>query len=265
MRAVPASLDPAVVAEIDARLANTGVSIPWAIESGSRAWGFPSPDSDYDCRFLFVRPVSDYLSPWPKRDVIETPLDAVFDVNGWDLVKAVRLLLKGNAVVVEWLRSPIIYSGDVEFRDSLLELAGLVTQRALIGRHYLHVGRQKWTPDVADMSIKKIFYSLRPAAVLRWMRTNGESVIPPMNLSELLEQCDPPSDVVTETTELLAKKAVTRELGRGTIPPAIARFVENEFALAYDAYEHADGSVSDHARDVASAYFRETVAKFGGE
>jgi uncharacterized protein len=265
VRAVPSSLDQTIVAEIDARLAGTGVSIPWAIESGSRAWGFPSPDSDYDCRFIYVRPASDYLSPWPQRDVIETPLDEIFDVNGWDLIKAVRLLLKGNAVVVEWLRSPIIYSGNEGFRASLLELAGEVSNRALIGRHYLHVGRRKWAHDADDMSIKKIFYSLRPAAVLRWMRTNGDSLIPPMNLGELMEQCDPPSDVMAETTTLLAKKAVTRELGHGAIPAAIARFVNEEFAIANDEYEHADGSVSDEARARASAYFRATVAEFGGE
>jgi len=104
MRSVPDSLDPTVVAEIDARLGSLGVAIPWAIESGSRAWGFPSPDSDYDCRFIFVRSASDYLSLWPKRDVIETPLDEIFDVNGWDLIKAVRLLVQGNAVVAEWLQ-----------------------------------------------------------------------------------------------------------------------------------------------------------------
>ena len=263
MRTVPSALDPSVVAEIDARLADTGVRIPWAIESGSRAWGFPSPDSDYDCRFIFVRPARDYLSPWPKRDVIETPLDEVFDVNGWDLIKAVRLLLKGNAVVVEWLRSPIIYSGDEGFRSDLLEMAAQVSNRALIGRHYLHVGRQKWAPSADDMSIKKIFYSLRPAAVLRWMRVNPNSVIPPMNLSELLQQCDPPADVLDETTVLLAKKAVTRELGRGIIPPAIARFVEAEFALAYTEYEHADGRVTDESRELASDYFRAAVDKFG--
>ena len=120
MRAVPSSLDPAVVAEIDARLAGVetehGVRIAWAVESGSRAWGFPSPDSDYDCRFLYVRPREDCLSLWPARDVIETPLDAVFDVNGWDLAKAVRLVVTGNAVASEWLRSPIVYPGDALFR-----------------------------------------------------------------------------------------------------------------------------------------------------
>lgn len=86
--------------------------IPWAIESGSRAWGFPSPDSDYDCRFIFVRPRDHYLALWPARDVIETPLDTTFDVNGWDLAKAVRLIAKGNATAIEWLRSSIVYAGE---------------------------------------------------------------------------------------------------------------------------------------------------------
>jgi predicted nucleotidyltransferase len=262
MRSVPDSLDPAVVAEIDARVASQVVAIPWAIESGSRAWGFPSPDSDYDCRFIFVRPASDYLTPWPKRDVIETPLDAVFDVNGWDLIKAVRLLLKGNAVVVEWLRSPIVYTGDPEFRDSLLKLADEVSNRALIGRHYLHVGRQKWNGTGGEMGIKKIFYSLRPAAVLRWMRVHEGLVIPPMNLQELLNGCEPPADVWAETEALLEKKAVTRELGLGLVPPAIAKFVNDEFSLAYNEYEHADGSISDESREVASAYFRSAVDRF---
>lgn len=81
MRAIPPSLDAAVVAEIDARLkgvaAEHSVTIPWAIESGSRAWGFPSPDSDNDCRFIYVSQPERYLGLWPDRDVIETPLDTI--------------------------------------------------------------------------------------------------------------------------------------------------------------------------------------------
>jgi len=264
VRAVPAGLDPEVVAEIDERLASAGVAIPWAIESGSRAWGFPSPDSDYDCRFIFVRPASDYLSPWPQRDVIETPLDATFDVNGWDLIKAVRLLLKGNAVVVEWLRSPIVYSGDPTFRDELLDVAAATVNRALVGRHYLHVGRQKWDPASGEMSIKKIFYSLRPAAALSWMRANPESAIPPMNLSELIEQCDPPAGVAEDTYALIAAKSVTREMGRGAIPPSIERFIDGEFVLAWEEYEHARAVVPDSARQLAADYFRDAVARYGG-
>jgi len=98
-------MNPDTVAEIEARLAairrDEGVMIPLAIESGSRAWWFSSPDSDYDCRFLFIRSLDNYLSLFARRDVIETPLEGELDVNGWDVAKAIKLLLKGNAVVIE--------------------------------------------------------------------------------------------------------------------------------------------------------------------
>lgn len=168
VRAISPSLDPRVVAEIDARLSAVAVEhdvrIHWTIESGSRAWGFPSPDSDDDCRFIFVRSPDRYLSLWPERDVIETPLDAVFDVNGWDLAKTVRLIAKGNATAIEWLRSPIIYSGDPDFRDRLLTLALAVAERASVGRHYRYVALQQRS---SAPSLKRFFYVLRPAAALR--------------------------------------------------------------------------------------------------
>jgi predicted nucleotidyltransferase len=142
LRTIPTSFDPQVVAAIDHRLeqirASEHVSIPLAIESGSRAWGFPSPDSDYDSRFVFVRSLEDYLSPWPKRDVIETPLDGLLDVNGWDLRKALTLLMKGNAVILEWAQSPIQYGVDPWFKDSFLELAAQVASRPHVVRHYRH-------------------------------------------------------------------------------------------------------------------------------
>jgi predicted nucleotidyltransferase len=150
--------------------ADHGVAIPLAIESGSRAWGFPSPDSDYDCRFLFVRSERDYLSLWRKRDVIEMPVDRVLDVNGWDIGKALKLLLKGNAVIIEWLTSPITYRTDPQFRDEFLELVRAVADRALIARHYLHLGerqRRTYFRDTKSVPQKKVFYALRPAAALR--------------------------------------------------------------------------------------------------
>lgn len=143
LRQIPQIFSPSVVDEIDRRLsgicADDGVAIPLAVESGSRAWGFPSPDSDYDCRFVFVRPPEQHLTPWPRRDVIETPLDPVFDLNGWDLGKAIKLLLKGNAVILEWLRSPIVYRGEAWFRSELLEFAEQYASRDLIARHHLHI------------------------------------------------------------------------------------------------------------------------------
>lgn len=196
MRVIPDGLDPAVVREIDARLARLEreerIRIPWAIESGSRAWGFPSPDSDDDCRFLYVRDSAEYLSLWSARDVVETPLDHVFDVNGWDLAKAVRLLVKGNATVVEWLRSPIVCTGDAGFRDRLLALADDVTDRVLLARHYLHVARQQL---VREQTLKRFLYALRPAVVLRWMAEHPARATPPMDLPGLAAESSVPADV----------------------------------------------------------------------
>ena len=85
------------------------VQILYAVESGSRAWGVASPDSDYDVRFIYVRKKEDYLSVQEKRDVIEWQLDDVLDINGWDLKKTLVQFHKGNATLFEWANSPIIY------------------------------------------------------------------------------------------------------------------------------------------------------------
>jgi predicted nucleotidyltransferase len=82
-----------------------GVRILYACESGSRAWGFPSKDSDYDVRFIYIRPVDWYVSIYDKRDVIERPISDMLDINGWDLRKALNLFRKSNPPLLEWLKS----------------------------------------------------------------------------------------------------------------------------------------------------------------
>lgn len=262
-------MDADVVAAIDARLAGVasdhGVAVPWAIESGSRAWGFPSPDSDYDCRFIFIRPLASYAAPWRERDVIETPLDAVLDVNGWDLVKAVQLAVGGNVTVAEWLRSPLVYAGEPAFRDELLALFVAVADRAAVGRHYLHVGRDQWQRSGADSGseilLKKVFYAVRPACALRWMSLH-DSVPPPMNLLELLAEAPPPADVAEAISELIAAKAVTREVGTGTVPTPIRDFVATQFAAADSSYERVPPADPVRARAVASATFLDLVDRW---
>ena len=98
-----------ILKTLDQIEAQNNVKILYACESGSRAWGFPSPDSDYDVRYLYIRPVESYLKLFSERDVIEGPIDEVKDFVGWDLQKALKLLMKGNAPLIEWVRSPIVY------------------------------------------------------------------------------------------------------------------------------------------------------------
>jgi len=269
LKSIPDSMDAGVVAQIEQRLASIrhaeNVAIPLAIESGSRAWGFPSPDSDYDCRFLFVRRQGDYLSLWRKRDVIETPLDKVFDVNGWDLAKALKLLLKGNAVVIEWLMSPIRYDVDDAFRDDFLRLAGAVADRAQIGRHYLHLGeRQRRTYFRNGKSVpqKKVFYALRPAAALRWLRLHPGAAVVPMHFPTMLTECDPPAEVAEIAAALIEKKARTRELAAEPLSAPIGHFIDAEFEDARAWTESMRAAPSPESRALCDAFFAETVARF---
>jgi uncharacterized protein len=271
VRSVPADLDPDVVSQIDCRLADVAtdnaVTVAWAVESGSRAWGFPSPDSDYDCRFIYLRPAPDYLTPWLPPDFLETPLDDVLDVNGWDLRKAVELMVRGNATVLEWLRSPIIYTGNSRVRGLLMDLASQVSEPELLARHYAHVGRQQWQRSggsdagaEAPVRLKGLFYSLRPAATLHWMRAHPESQVPPMRLQELLEQSPPPAGVTELITELVARKARTREMGTGPVPPPIREFIITE--LYAPNLEGTGQRRVDlrRARAIAASAFREALS-----
>lgn len=266
MRAVPADLSPEVVAGIDRQLADLerteGVRLLWAIESGSRAWGFPSPDSDYDCRFLYLRSAADYLGPWQPRDVLELPPDPVFDVNGWDLVKAVRLLVKGNATVGEWLRSPIVYRGDETFRNALLALADEVFRLDRARAHYLHIGRLQWPADPTDGRLKRRMYALRAAASLRWLREHDPAV-PPMSLPTLVAETDLPPAVADQVQELIERKSRTREAEPGSVPEEITRFVLEEFALAEELLAASTVPIDEApARRAATAFFQEQVARF---
>lgn len=271
IRELPSDFDGDVVRAIDDRLDGVEhehrVRIGLAIESGSRAWGFPSPDSDYDCRFIFVRPIDQCLTPWPRRDVIETPLDAVLDVNGWDLGKALKLLLKGNSVIVEWLRSPVVYCGNESFRADLLTFAERYASRELVGRHYLHLGerqRRTYFADEKSVQLKKLFYALRPAATLRWLRLRSDRAIAPMHFPTLMAEADLPDDLVAVVEALLARKAVTREMGVDALPALVRDFIDEEFRLAHAAFEGGYASPTKEAVAAAEALFRAIVMRFDG-
>jgi hypothetical protein len=259
-RTLPDSFDPAIIAGIDERLAaaehDEQVRIAIAIESGSRAWGFPSPDSDYDCRFVFVRRRDDYRSLWRPRDVIETPLDPIYDVNGWDLGKLIKLMVKGNAVAIEWLQSPIRYRFDQRVADRLLDLARSVTDRAAIRRHYYSLAKTQWLRldrDGGDVSLKKIFYVLRPIAAMAWLDRHPGDVVAPMAFRPLLDAADLSPPTRAKIADLLERKLATAELGRGPIPPAIAALIDT--ALSADQPDIIDPVAPEERRRAADRVF----------
>ena len=249
-----------VEAEEDAR-------ILLAVESGSRAWGFHSPDSDYDVRFVYVRPVDWHLSLIPGRDVIERPIDDELDVSGWDLRKALNLMLGGNAVIGEWLRSPIVYRRRAEEVDALADLASRALTRRPATWHYLRLMERqidRLTGPGGGVRVKRLFYAIRPALALRWMRRH-DAAFAPMHMDALVGEAALAPDVTAALHDLTAIKADLPESGEidGT-PPLLAGLIEGERAAATEWLAGARAAGDLRAlRAEADALHRHVVRAFG--
>lgn len=234
------SISPEVRREVEARLAaieaEDGVRVLMAIESGSRAWGFPSPDSDYDIRFLYVRPRDWYLQLRAGRDVIERPILDEIDLNGWDVRKALGLLLKSNAVVSEWIESPIRYRPDDAFVAKLAALADELLNPRALAYHYAKSGTtaaDRWLDGDEAVPVKKYFYALRPALAIRAIRLDP-SRRPPMNLHALIAASDLPAALVEQVGILVEAKARTNERANGARLPEIDALIRDELGRAGD-------------------------------
>jgi len=181
-----------------------------AIESGSRAWGFASPDSDYDVRFIYVRNREHYLRLDKRRDVCEWCLDETLDINGWDFDKTLRLLHSSNPTLFEWLSSPIVYRKHPAF-DSLIQDASIYFLSKSGLYHYLHMAEGNYREYLkGDMvKLKKYFYVLRPILACRHILARGTP--PPMLFRELIEAQLEPS-LIPEVEELLRMKEQSSEL-----------------------------------------------------
>jgi uncharacterized protein len=232
------AIPPDVRAEIERRLeairADEGVRLLMVVESGSRAWGFPSPDSDYDVRFVYVQKRDWYLSLSPGRDVIERPIVDEIDLNGWDVRKALGLLLKSNAVISEWIESPIRYCDDNPIIEELRSLADDVLDGRALAFHYANLGRSaadRWLDGDDAVPVKKYFYALRPALAIQHVRLNPK-VRPPMNVHELIAGCDLPPSLRADIDELVEAKSRTNERSNGTRKPDLDAFIRDELSRA---------------------------------
>ena len=188
------------------------VRILLAVESGSRAWGFSSPDSDYDVRFLYVRPETEYLRLDAPRDVIELPIDDALDVSGWDIRKALRLLYGSNPTLFEWFASPIVYR-ETAFSDRLRAVMNLYFSPKKSLFHYISMAEHNCRSYLEGelVPVKKYFYVLRPVLACRWILEKGTP--PPMLFSELIE-AELPEMLSGEVRTLLERKRNTPEIQR---------------------------------------------------
>ena len=202
------------------------IRILHAVESGSRAWGFASPDSDFDVRFIYVRPRDYYLKLERTRDVLEFPINDLLDVNGWDLQKALRLLHRSNPTLLEWFRSPVVYK-ETDFSHEFIPLMQnyFSSKRGLY--HYLSMADGNYREYLRGEMVraKKYFYVLRPLLACRWiLRTNTP---PPMLFSELAA-ADLPAHLNEFVQELLRIKMEVPEMKLIPRVNEINAFIEEE-------------------------------------
>lgn len=186
------------------------VKILLAVESGSRAWGFESPDSDYDVRFIYTRPLDEYLRLDSQKDIIEWQLDDVLDINGWDLNKSLIQFRKGNATLFEWSNSPICYLLTPEW-DTIYNVAKSYFSAKAGIYHYYGTAKNTFSSYLQDEKVKykKYFYALRPLLACKYIEEYN--CPPPVLFDELLKLNLPDAlrngiDELLKIKKLLMKK-----------------------------------------------------------
>jgi predicted nucleotidyltransferase len=204
------------------------VCIFYACESGSGAWGFPSADSDYDVRLLYIHPRDWYLSIEDRRDVVERPLVENIDLSGWEIRKALRLFRKSNPPLLEWLRSPIVYQQKFSVADKLRNLMPTFYSPRNCFHHYLHMAEGNFREYLhgETVRVKKYFYVLRPLLGCRWIEAGFGPV--PMEFGTLVEKVASSDILKQEIFSLLKRKQSGQELDFEPRIPAISDFIESE-------------------------------------
>ena len=206
------------------------VRVLYACESGSRAWGFASPDSDYDVRFIYVHRRDWYLSVLPGRDVIEVPISSELDVSGWDLRKALTLLGKSNPVFYEWLSSPVVYRQDRRAMERLRQLAADWFMPERCRWHYLSMAKRNYREHLSgeEVRFKRYLYVLRPLLAARWV-DEGRGV-PPMAFAELAEALLPGEELRATVAELLRRKMLAGEAATTAPWPLLQQYIAASLA-----------------------------------
>lgn len=207
-----------------------GVRVLYAIESGSRAWGFESPDSDYDVRFIYAHPKNWYVAVdlEEKRDVIEYNIVDEIDISGWDVRKALKLLWKSNPAIVEWLQSPIVYIDNNHFAAEMRKLLDNIYSVEKGIYHYRSMAKSNYrgylkTPSVP---IKKYFYVLRPLLSIRWLEKYNEPA--PIVFDQLRTLVVDNTVLYDEISKLLKLKKVSKEKDVAPAIPVFNEFIESE-------------------------------------
>lgn len=232
------------------------VKILYACESGSRAWGFPSPDSDYDVRFVYVKSEDSYLSIRCEKDFMDFPLNDDLDINGWDLRKTLQLISKSNSVPFEWLQSPISYYGDKIFVDELWTLCQSYFCARTNMHHYLGIARGAMESMNGDeIKIKKLFYVLRPLLSALWCLE--KKAIAPMNIVPLMELM--PRELARKVLYLINQKATAEERFVIQLDNSLKLWIDETFGKCIRASKEIEKQY--FGVELLDVFFRTTIRR----
>lgn len=256
---VSAAVMDVVRRELAALEAAERVRVLYAVESGSRAWGFASEDSDYDVRMIYVYRAESYLTIDldQKQDVIERTLPGDIDLCGWDLRKALHLFAKSNPSLLECLDSPVVYRETSGLADQLRQLARTSYSPAAALHHYLRTAQNNWHAYCRGgaVRLKKYLYVLRPLLACLWIEQDRGMV--PVPFRDLLVTIEDEPALLAEIETLLDRKAKLSELGEGPRMPAIDAFAVEQL----DRLPTISSRMSKTSTDVKrlNEIFRETL------
>jgi len=236
------------------------VRVLYACESGSRGWGFASPDSDYDVRFIYVHSLPWYLAVGERRDVIELPISDELDVNGWELRKALGLLARANPTLLEWLDSPLVYRSCPDWVDRVQALRSEFFSGHRVRHHYLSMARKNFRGYLQGESVrlKKYLYVIRPLLAAQWVDAGRGQ--PPMRFADLVDAMVQDPALHREINDLLAIKMQSREAEYSPRWPHIHAFIEAALANTAETAEqpHPTGDLA-----ALDTLLYDTVAGFG--
>ncbi len=232
------------------------VKILFAVESGSRAWGFASPDSDYDVRYIYVRRPEDYVRVDELRDTIEGPLDDVMDFSGWDLRKALGLLRRTNPSLIEWANSPIVYRTTPQWEHIAQEMPAYFDPLSNM-HHYFSMAKSNWHRHFAAeyVKAKKYFYVLRPILCCRWLEQHGTHA--PVPFDEL-QKATLPNELVQVVNDLLEYKKTADESEKIVHIEALDAFLLSEIERIYHVMSDM-GRVSLTGYEQLNTLLRQTI------
>jgi len=228
--------------------AERNLRIVFACESGSRAWGFASTDSDFDVRFIFVRPTEDYLKLTPPKDAFDLHQDQDFDLAGWDIRKTAELMRRCNPPLMEWLDSPIVYEADNVISPKLIELRDVYFDPKKAAHHYLSLSAGIWNKYIEDEPSpvrKKYLYALRPLACIRFIEMHRTQ--PPTLFDAVLDAIDWNDETRGAIATLVDQKRSASELGSQPADPVLT--------------DHIVSSLNEAERIAAKLPVNETPSK----